>query len=117
MGSEMCIRDRQVTDGNDNWFGIGIQPSSKAVIGSQDVPYIYEDRVSKEDFIEALEMMYNMPEEERTEMGLKGRQHVLDNYGFESYCNLWEETLLNVHKRCGSWSTRKHKSWEFIDIK
>ena len=33
----------QVTDGQD-WFGIGIQPASKAVIGSQDVPYIYEDR-------------------------------------------------------------------------
>ena len=62
-------------------------------------------------------MMYNMPEEERIEMGLKGRQHVLDIYGFESYCNLWEETLLNVHERCGSWNTRKHKSWEFIDIK
>ena len=40
----------QVTDG-ENWFGIGIEPTSKAVIGSQEVPYICEDRVSKEDFI------------------------------------------------------------------
>ena len=38
----------QVTDGK-KWFGIGIKPASKAVIGSQQVPYIYEDRVSEED--------------------------------------------------------------------
>ena len=43
----------QVTDGKD-WFGIGIEPASKAVIGSQQVPFIYEDRICKEDFIAAL---------------------------------------------------------------
>jgi glycosyltransferase involved in cell wall biosynthesis len=107
----------QVTDGNDNWFGIGIQPSSKAIIGSQEVPYIYEDRISKQDFIEALEMMYNMSEKERTEMGSKGRQYVLDNYGLDTYAKNWEETLLNIHKEKGSWSTRKHNAWEFINIK
>ena len=36
----------QVTDGKQ-WFGIGIEPASKAVIGSQQVPFSYEDRVSK----------------------------------------------------------------------
>ena len=39
----------QVTDGS-NWFGWGIQPASKAVIGSLQVPYIYEDRISQKDF-------------------------------------------------------------------
>ena len=42
----------QVTDGEE-WFGIGIEPTSKSVIGSQDVPFIYEDRISKEDVIAA----------------------------------------------------------------
>ena len=107
----------QVTDGEDNWFGVGIQPSSKAVIGSQEVPYIYEDRVSKEDFIEALETMYNMPKEERLEMGQQGRNHVLQNYGHDNYCKLWEETLLGIHEKHGSWETRNHKSWELVNIK
>ncbi len=49
----------QVTD-SKNWFGIGIEPASKAVIGSQQVPYIREDRVSKDDFIAALHKMYSM---------------------------------------------------------
>ena len=37
----------QVTDGKE-WFGIGIEPTSRAIIGSQDIPWIYEDRLSEE---------------------------------------------------------------------
>ena len=43
----------QVTNGAD-WFGIGLTPSSKSVIGSQPVPYIYEDRLNQEDIVNAL---------------------------------------------------------------
>jgi len=35
----------QLTDGED-WYGIGIEPASKAIIGSQEVPWIYEDRLN-----------------------------------------------------------------------
>ena len=37
----------QVTDGEE-WFGIGLEPCSKAIIGSQEIPYIREDRLNKE---------------------------------------------------------------------
>ena len=48
----------QVTDGK-NWFGFGIEPTSKAVIGSLQVPYIYEDRISQPDFNAALKKAMN----------------------------------------------------------
>jgi len=105
----------QVTDGNE-WFGIGIEPASKAIIGSQDVPYIYEDRVSKEDFTAALDKMYNTSKEDREELGKKGRQHVLNNYGFDSYVSQWDQELTRVFESKGSWSNRKHKSWEFLKV-
>lgn len=105
----------QVTDGKE-WFGIGIEPSSKAIIGSQDVPYIYEDRVSKEDFVAALDKMYNTPKQDREELGKKGRQHVLDNYGFDSYVQQWDQELTRVFEEKGSWSNRNHKSWEFLKV-
>ena len=106
----------QVTDGNE-YFGVGIEPSSKAVIGSQDVPYIYEDRVSKQDFIDALLKIYNMSQEDREELGRKGREHVLKNYGFEDYIDTWDKTLTKIHEEGGSWSNRKHQSWEMMEIK
>ena len=110
----------QVTDGK-NWFGVGIQPSSKAVIGSQQVPYIYEDRVSKEDFIKALEDMYNLwkdKPEEFEKLGKLGRQHVQKNYNFESFNEKWVEIMLKLHKKHGSWANRKnYKTWELIEVK
>ena len=106
----------QVTDGKE-WFGFGIEPSSKAIIGSQDVPYIYEDRISKEDFLEALENFMNLTPEERRLMGEKGRKHVLDNYGFEQYGELWESTMQDIVDNFGSWSDRKnYKHWSIEEL-
>ena len=94
----------QVTDGTD-WFGIGLYPTSKCVIGSQDVPYIYEDRVSKAQFHSALTKMYSMSKEDRIEMGLKGREHVLKNYNFVNFQKSWVEIMDNILEN-GSWDDR-----------
>ena len=107
----------QVTDGNE-WFGVGIEPTAKAVIGSLNVPYIYEDRISKEDFINALIKIHNMSKSERKELGSMGRQHVLKNYNFDDFCNNWVETIDEVCEKHGSWETRKgYNRWKLMEIK
>ena len=106
----------QVTDGEE-WFGIGIEPASKTIIGSQEVPYIHEDRLNKEDFLNALRKMYNMDPEERKELGKKGRDHVLKNYNFIDFEKKWIELMDGIHERHGSWSNRKkYKSWNFEEV-
>ena len=106
----------QVTNGTD-WFGVGINPSSKAVIGSQEVPYIREDRINKQDFISALKKIHNLTTEERQKLGSLGRKHVLDNYGLDQYKNLWIKAMKHVEEKYGSWSTRKgYKNWRFKKI-
>ena len=97
----------QVTDGKE-WFGIPIYPSSKSVIGSQQVPYIYEDRISKSDFFSSLDKMMALKKKGRKEMGLKGRNHVMTNYNFDTFKNNWVDLMTNVHNDCGSWETRRH---------
>ena len=99
----------QVTDG-ENWFGIGIEPASKAIIGSQQVPYIYEDRINKEDFIDALTKIYEMSETERGELGELGIKHVRENYNFIDFCSKWVETIDDIVEKHGSWETRKNYS-------
>ena len=105
----------QVTDGV-NFFGVGIEPKSKAVIGSQSVPYIYEDRVDKEDFIAALLKIYNMTLDERNELGRLGREHVLKNYNPEELLPKWDELFQNLLETNGSWQTRKHPLWTIKKI-
>jgi len=106
----------QVTDGEE-WFGVGIEPNSKAVIGSQDIPYIYEDRIGKDDFVNALVKMFELTKEQRLELGAKGREHVMKNYNFEDFIKRWPELLEDIHNRYGSWETRKgYKTWTFEEV-
>ena len=106
----------QVTDGEE-WFGFGIEPCAKAVIGSQDVPYIDEDRISKEDFISAMKSFIELSPQERSEMGKKGRNHVLKNYSMAQYAGLWYQTFQEVFDECGSWSERKnYKNWNIEEL-
>ena len=99
----------QVTDG-ENWFGIGIEPSSKAIIGSQQVPYIYEDRLNKEEFLNALEEMYNMTVKERHELGKRGAEWARDFFGFDKFVDRWDELFTSVHEKHGSWENRENYS-------
>jgi glycosyltransferase involved in cell wall biosynthesis len=96
----------QVTSGTE-LFGVPIFPTSKAIIGSQQVPYIYEDRVSGDQVVSALNKMYTLGEEGRREMGLRGRAHIMNNYSFENYEKQWVKLMTEIYEKHGSWDTRK----------
>ena len=101
----------------EEWFGVGIEPASKTVIGSQDIPFIYEDRLNEDDFVNALEKMYNMSREERKALGVKGKQHVEKNYNFNNYITKWDVILKELHKIFGSWETRKgYRTWHISEV-
>ncbi|HUW48308.1 MAG TPA: hypothetical protein VMW36_06165 [Patescibacteria group bacterium] len=105
-----------MTDGK-NWFGIGLEPTAKSVIGSQQVPYIHEDRVSKEDAIAAWTTMYEMSVEERAALGAAGRAHVMKNYNFKDMVKGWDNIFTDIRENKGSWDERKnYKKWTFEEI-
>ena len=107
----------QVTDG-ENWFGVGIEPASKVVIGSQAVPYIYEDRVSKEDFLAALHKIYNMGKRERNKLIKLGKEHIKKNYNFADFEKKWVDLMLGVHEKYGSWDDRRnYHAWDCLEMK
>ena len=97
----------QITDG-ENVFGAIIEPSSRQVVGSQLVPYVMEDRISKEDFLNAMQKVYDAGAEGREEMGAAAREHVMNNFNFDSFNKSWVELLENMHEKYGSWKTRKN---------
>jgi len=106
----------QVTNGKE-WFGVGIEPCSKCIIGSQDIPFIYEDRINEDDFVNALEKIYNMSSQERKELGRKGKAHVEENYNFAKYVLQWNMILKEIHEKHGSWDTRKgYTKWELREV-
>jgi len=106
----------QVTNGKD-WFGWGIQPSSKAIIGSLQVPYIYEDRMNQGEFTDTLKKALNASKKAYKKMSIQGMAHVRENYSFESFQKNWIETIDEVIEKHGSWDTRKnHKTWQLLEV-
>ncbi len=94
----------QITNGSD-WYGVGLFPTSKSIIGSQDVPYIYEDRIDKAQFHSALTKIYSMGHKARREMGHQGRNHVMKNYNFIDFKSRWVDLMDSVTE-AGSHDTR-----------
>ena len=106
----------QVEDGK-NVFGVGIEPVSKSIIGSQEIPFIREDRLNEEVVVNALVEMFNMEAEERKELGLKGRQHVLNNYSMKQFNKNWIGFVDEVIEENGAWQTRKnYQNWELLQL-
>ena len=106
----------QVTNGKD-WFGFGIEPTSKTVIGSLQVPYIYEDRISQKDFNNTLKKAINWGTKPYKKMCRLGLKHVKENYNFEEYERKWVETMDEIVETHGSWSTRKgYKNWHLLEV-
>ena len=106
----------QVTDG-ENFFGIGIEPASKAIIGSQEIPWIYEDRLNGEDVVQSLLKMYNMPKEERIKIGQMGYEHAEKNFSYDKYKSRWVEIIDGVIDKNGSWENRKNYTrWTLKEI-
>ncbi len=106
----------QVTDGK-NWFGFGIEPSSKTVIGSLQVPYIYEDRISQRDFERTLTKAIKNPTKKYKQMSSGGRRHISKSYNFEQFEKSWIELMDNTIEKHGSWDTRKnYKRWHLLEV-
>ena len=106
----------QVTNGSE-WFGWGIKPASKAVIGSLQVPYIYEDRISKEDFISTLTKALKASPKAYKKMSNAGMAHVQENYNFEKYQQKWIEIMDEIVEKHGSWETRDgYKRWHLLEV-
>jgi len=106
----------QVTDGK-HWFGFGIEQAAKSVIGSLQVPYIYEDRISQEGFNDALKKAMNWSPKAYEKMSRQGMNHVKKNYSFESYQRKWVETMDEIIEKHGSWDTRQnHERWHLLEV-
>tara|TARA_R110000824_G_scaffold58774_2_gene158550 strand:- start:2420 stop:3631 length:1212 start_codon:yes stop_codon:yes gene_type:complete len=106
----------QVTDG-DQWFGYGIEPASKTIIGSLSVPYIYEDRISQKDFNAVLKRALKTSKKAYKKFSIGGINHVKTNYNFEQYESRWIELMDKIVKTHGSWDTRKeYKKWHLLEV-
>jgi len=102
--------------GENETFGVLIEPASQTLIGSRQVPYIFSDRISEDGFVNALKTMYNMDKKEREELGIRAIEHVRKNFNYANYKKNWVRMMEEVHDHFGSWDTRKNYSHLKLEV-
>lgn len=106
---------RQVVDhrdGSEN--GIALEPAARTMVGSQVVPYIYDDHVNYLDVAEAYWKLYNMSPEERDELGKKAAEYCDFEFNFDNMIKAWDQTLDSCITK---WKTNKPQSWTCKQIR
>jgi glycosyltransferase involved in cell wall biosynthesis len=88
---------RQVVNaytGEEN--GVALPIEMQTLVGSQSVPYIFEDMVSNETISKAIMKMYDIGPEARRELGQKAKQYALTEFGYDKVVDLWHNTMLET---------------------
>ena len=84
-------------DGTEN--GVALDIKLKALVGSQSVPYIYEDYCDVHDLADAFMKLYNEGPEGREALGQKARSYALSEFNIQNTIDLWHESLLSLVKK------------------
>ena len=102
---------RQVVDHRDeSENGVALDIDFRSLVGSQGVPYIYEDYVSATSAANGIMKLYKMSDEERKDLSLKVIDYVKDSFSYDDMIDSWDDSL---------WSTIKNwkESHERYSIK
>ena len=85
---------RQVVDHRDNTEnGFALKTEFRTLVGSQGVPYIYEDYVSTESTADAIMKMYSLSDEDRKSLSKKVLDYVDEEFKYQNMIDAWDKTL------------------------
>jgi len=87
------LQDQPVDD-QGNVFGVLVEPAVRSLTGSQEIPYILDDRCSDKDLVDAMVKMYNMSTEQRKLLGTMARNWTLKAFSMQNMIDKWDEILV-----------------------
>lgn len=81
------------------WWGEPVFPAARNMVGSQTVPYIYDDRVNNDDVAQALERLFRMGRPARKRLGLQAREWVKQRFSLLDMRNEFDRVLVETIQR------------------
>ncbi len=104
---------RQVVDhrdGSEN--GVALPVELRTIVGSQAVPYIYEDYVSSKTTGEAIMKIYDLGPDGREELGKKAKSYVDSEFSNQATIDAWDKSLSDIIQ---TWQ-EKRNSWTVEEV-
>lgn len=103
---------RQVVDHRDGTHnGIALDIDFKTLVGSQSVPFIYEDYVHNENFAKAMMKLYNMPVQERKELSRKVKNYADNEFNHQKTIDDWHDSMIKTIN-----AFKDRKNWQIEEI-
>lgn len=97
-------------DGSEN--GIALPVEVRSLVGSQFIPYIYEDYVSVETVADAIFKMSKLTKKEKEELSNKVEKYAHDFFNLNDTIDKWSETF---DKTIKTWKNN-YKRWEVFEL-
>jgi glycosyltransferase involved in cell wall biosynthesis len=88
---------RQVVNsvtGGEN--GVALDIDLKTLVGSQTVPFIYEDYVSNENVAKGIMKLYKKSDKEKARLSKKVLKYARGEFGYQKTIDQWHETMLDA---------------------
>ena len=79
---------------------------AQSIAGSVPTPYIIDDKVDVYELANAFKYWYDIPKEERKQMGLKGREYFLSEDGFYAK-RMCDKMVEGIEQGFANWRPRK----------
>lgn len=103
---------RQVVDHRDDTEnGVALDIDFKTLVGSQTVPFIYEDYVDNDNFANAIMKLYEMSEQEKKELSRKVKKYASEEFSYQKTIDDWNDTMLHVIE-----NFKNRKEWQIEEI-
>ena len=90
---------RQVVDHRDGTEnGVALDVDMKTLVGSQTVPFIYEDYCKNENVANGIYKLFSLSKEERDQLSNKVYDYATTQFSYEEMIDSWHNSLLKIHK-------------------
>jgi hypothetical protein len=87
-------------------------PTNLSIQGSVPTPYIYDDRCSWEDAAKQIKAVFDLPKEERTSRGMKGREWAMGTEAGFTAKEMGKRAITAMDKLFATWTPRE--KYEFL---
>ncbi|MFA6049698.1 MAG: glycosyltransferase [Candidatus Paceibacterota bacterium] len=108
---------RQVVDHRDgSEHGVGIEPCKRSLVGSQLVPYIFEDFCTEQQVSDALMKVFEMTPHQKKVMKQKVIDYCDYEFKFENMVNSWDKTMFDTIENFKAEKASGKPTWKLLPL-
>ena len=88
--------------------GVALDVDCRTLVGSQIVPYIYEDYVNCENVAQGIMKLFNLDDTNRENLRKKVRRYVTSEFSYQKTIDDWHNSAIKLIE---TWKNER-KDWE-----